>query len=841
MLLRALRAAVPTPASILDSPETGTRWAEGRHMGRRTGSRKGKNGSKAAGGKQLRRTPEAPSGKRPAAAVGQSDQVDHTGDARVTGNNSIANSGVLHITKVQSSAEPLRWPQVVGHLPAPASCFQERAEVRERIDSARNRHATVVLSQVLRGGGGVGKSQLAAKLAWEALEEGTELLVWVNATYPGQVIAEYAQAARRVRAEGADGEDAEADARAFLNWLACDRCRWLVVLDDVADPWALAAWWPRASGKGRGRVVATTRCRDAVLTGGDREVVAVDCYTPAEAVAYVGERLTRADAAHLQDGAATDLAAALGLLPLALSHAAAYMINEKVTCGQYLQLFTNRRLLLDEVLPASADTEGYGRQVAAALLLSLDAAQAADETGLAVSVLRLIAHLDPAGHPRELWQSSVVLHYLRPRLGLRRSLLRPRTSPEQTHNVLRLLHRYGLIDDDSSESNGVTDNRRIVRLHSLTARAARETVPARDLPVIVRAAAEGLAQLWPEVDETLPDFAAVLRANASALTACAEDTVWTQEEARLLVWRAGKSLMAAGDFTTAIGYWEALVEQAGQRLGAGHREALLTRTNLACSYTSAGRFREAIALQERGVVECERELGSRHRATFIARANLGSSYLYAGRVSEAIAVLEQVAADRKRHLGDRHPDYENTLVNLAPCYCRVGRADEAITLLEPVNARRGRADDPNTLTVRYVLAQSYMLCGRTDEALPLMKQVVADRERQLGTDHPETLAGRASLASCYVGSDLGQEATALLEPNVRDCVRVLGPEHPNTLEARAHLANAYWKTGRQGEAVHLLEQVVADRQRLRHSAQAETVQMARMLRQWKREQHSRHR
>ncbi|GAB2745649.1 FxSxx-COOH system tetratricopeptide repeat protein [Streptomyces bullii] len=828
-------------------------------MGRGNSGRKRKGGGKAAGSGRLHKQsavpPYTPSGDPFAVTahtgdaratdgatavtglrgtvVGRGAWVRRTGNASASGPNSVAISGAGDVTVVQAPSEPPQWPQVVGNPPTPASPFQERAEVRERIESARNRHATVVLTQVLRGGGGVGKSQLAAKLAWEALDGGTDLVVWVNAAYPGQVVAEYAGAARRVGARGADGQDAEVDARAFLDWLAGTRRRWLVVLDDVADPDALAAWWPPASLRGRGRVLATTRRRDAVLSGGGRTVVEVDSYTPAEAVAYLEGRLAEAGADHLKDGTLADLAAALGLLPLALSHAAAYMINEDVACEQYLRLFQDRHRLLDEVLPASADTEGYGRQVAAALLLSLDAARAADPVGLAVPALRLIAHLDPAGHPRELWHSRAVLRYLRAHREPRRRLLRPRTGPEQVRAVLRLLHRYGLITDDS------TQGRRAVRLHALTARAARETVPGRDLPATVRATTEALEELWPELDQTDPDLAAVLRANTSAVAACAEDTVWADDDARLLLWRAGKSLLDAGAYTTAFAYWEDLTERAGRRLGQGHRHTLLARNNLASAYGQVGRIRDAIALQERGLEECEQELGTRHRATLIARANLGVSYQQAGRISEALAVLEQVAADRERHLGAGHPDFENSLVNLAPCYWHVGRTDEAIRLLERINTGRGRADDPNTLTVRYVLAQSYHLAGRTQEAIRLMERVIADRERQLGPDHPETLAARGSLAACYLQDERSGEAIALLEPNVADWVRLHGPQHPSTVASRAHLANAYWKAGSRAEAIALLDMVVADRRRLFSSSHPETVKMAATLRQWQREQRPR--
>ncbi|WP_106434135.1 tetratricopeptide repeat protein [Streptomyces viridochromogenes] len=828
-------------------------------MGRGTGGRKRKQGGKAAGKGRSPKRPAVPpdtrSGGTSAVAAhtgdaratdgatavtglrgpgaGQGASVRRTGNARASGPNSLAVSGA--VTVVQAPSEPLQWPLVVGNPPTPASPFQERAEVRERIEAARNRHATVVLTQVLRGGGGVGKSQLAAKLAWEALDGGADLVVWVNAAYPGQVVAEYAAAARRVEARGADGQDAEVDARAFLDWLSATRRRWLVVLDDVADPKALATWWPPASLRGRGRVLATTRRRDAELFGGGRAVVDVEGYTSEEALAYLEGRLAEAGAGHLRDGTQADLVAALGLLPLALSHAAAYMVNEDVACGQYLRLFQDRHRLLDEVLPASADTEGYGRQVAAALLLSLDAAQASAPVGLAVPALRLIAHLDPAGHPRELWHSGSVLRYLRAHREPRRRFLRPRTGPEQARAVLRLLHCYGLITDDSAHG------RRAVRLHALTARAARETVPGRDLPATVRAATEGLEELWPELDQTDSGLAAVLRSNTSALAACAEDTLWADDDARLLLWRAGKSLLDAGAFSTAFAYWEELTEQAGRRLGQGHRHTLLARNNLASAYGQAGRIKDAIALQERGLADCERELGSRHRATLIARANLGVSYQQAGRISEALDVLEQVAADRERHLGTGHPDFENSLMNLAPCYWHVGRTDEAIDILERIDRGRGRADDPNTLTVRYVLAQSYHLAGRTHEAIRLMERVIADRERQLGPDHPETLAARGSLAACYLEGERSREAIALLEPNVADWTRLQGPRHPSTVSSRAHLANAYWKAGRRTEGIALLETVVADRRRLFPPSHPETVKMAAMLRQWQREHRPRRR
>ncbi|MFF4576313.1 NB-ARC domain-containing protein [Streptomyces sp. NPDC001410] len=212
---------------------------------------------------------------------------------------------------------PVVWPVLVGDVPLLASAFQHRPGLRDRIDRAWAGHTSVVLS----GGGGVGKSQLAAARAQQALAADTELAVWVNAVDTAQVITGYAAAALRVRAEGAQGQNAESDARAFLEWLAATSRSWLVVLDDVADTESIKLWWPPSSSNTDGRVLATSRRRDALMSGGGRAVVDVGTYAPDEALAYLRHRFTDTDTSRLLDAQATDLPRELGHLPLALSHA----------------------------------------------------------------------------------------------------------------------------------------------------------------------------------------------------------------------------------------------------------------------------------------------------------------------------------------------------------------------------------------------------------------------------------------------------------------------------------------------------------------------------------------
>ena len=71
--------------------------------------------------------------------------------------------------------EPQSWPVLVGAVPQLASAFQPHRHLRNRVDDARQAGGAMVLTQVLSGGGGVGKTQLAAAYAAEALSGSTDL------------------------------------------------------------------------------------------------------------------------------------------------------------------------------------------------------------------------------------------------------------------------------------------------------------------------------------------------------------------------------------------------------------------------------------------------------------------------------------------------------------------------------------------------------------------------------------------------------------------------------------------------------------------------------------------
>ncbi|MGJ5759908.1 tetratricopeptide repeat protein [Streptomyces galbus] len=683
----------------------------------------------------------------------------------------------------------------------------------KKAKAARGEGRDVVLS----GLGGVGKSQLAAALARELRDQersgeaGLDVLVWVRATSIDQVVSAYAEAADRLQLPGAVPDDEDEAARLFLRWLTATDRRWLVVLDDISDPDWLWEWWPDC-GSGRGWVLATTRREDAQFSGGGRALIRIGLYTDSEVRAYLKRRLTDAGQGHLhQPDRAGEIAAELGHLPLALGHAAAYLINKRRTMADYLSLLRDTGSRLGDLLPESADTEGYGRPVTASLLLSLDAVEEADTSHLARPLLHLASLMDPLGHPATAWTTPKALDHLRTARPPQRRWLRkhhPPVTETEVHKALEHLRTYALITQDTDTAP--------LRMHALVARAVRETIPTGLLSATARAAADALTSLWPRHDHEERELAALLRANVVHLDRLTRPALW-QPTIHSCVYRVSGSLTEAGLYRQAVEYDETALRLSSSIHGSDHPDTLTARHNLAASYGAAGRIQDALDLRERVLTDYERVLGPDHPDTLTARHNLAASYGAAGRIQDALDLGERVLTDYERVLGPDHPDTLDARHNLAISYSDAGRIQDALDLRERVLADRERVlgpDHPATLTARHNLAVSYGAAGRIQDALDLRERVLADYERVLGTDHPDTLDARHNLAISYGAAGRIQDALDLGERVLADRERVLGPDHPATLTARHNLAVSYGAAGRIQDALDLRERVLADRERV---------------------------
>jgi hypothetical protein len=704
---------------------------------------------------------------------------------------------------------------VVGRPPLRADAFQERPPLRDALaEGANAAGGTETVAQVVTGDGGTGKTQLAAAAFTAALCV-VDVAVWITAGTRSDVLSAYAQTFAAVHAIPPPNDEGEAQRQAaqWLGWLATTRRRWLVVLDDVIDPAELRGLWPSGPG---GRVIVTTRRRDAALLARG-QVIDVNTFTRPESVAYLEAKLgkvTGMPAGVLDEAAA--LAGDLGDLPLALSHSAATIINDGITCADYRALLADGANRLADLLPADPG-EDYAHTVSGTWALARDRADRLPPAGLASPMLDVIAVLDPNGTPEAALTSAPV-----------RAYLAGGTSSAAARRAIRNLRRLSLVTHDPN------DPVRSVRMHALAQRAGMEGLTPDATTRVIRVAADALTEVWPPV-EAGTALGQALRANASVLIGRHPAALW-RSTAHPLLFRMGCSLADSGLIAAAAGYFADLATDAARHLGADHPDTLRARHRLANTHGPAGDLDGARAAYRDLLADQARVLGPAHPDTLTTRADLGWWQGMSGDPRAAVTAFGALLADRTRVLGPDHRDTLNTRNSLARWQ---GEADDLAGAIETFeNLLRDElrllgAEHPDTLTTRNNLAHVRARAGDPAGAVAEIEQVLAGRIRLLGPDHPRTLTTRAHLARWRGEAGDPAGAAAAFEAVLADELRVLGPDHPRTLTTRARLARWRGKAGDPPGAVMALEDVLADRCRVLGEQHPDTSETRRELDHWR--------
>ncbi|MFD6225503.1 FxSxx-COOH system tetratricopeptide repeat protein [Streptomyces sp. NPDC060232] len=695
-----------------------------------------------------------------------------------------------HVTYQSAPRGGVPWPHQVGVLPRRAGAYQVRTEGLGLRDTAADAGGAV---QVLVGMGGVGKTQLAADHARRAWAEGEiDLLVWVTAASRQAVVDAYAQAS--VEILGSDPTDPERAAAAFLAWLEPKPvprpARWLVVLDDVADPGDLRGLWP--PGHGLGRTLITTRRRDAALAGRGRHVQ-VGLFGPDQALAYLQQAL----AAYGRSDDAADLSALagdLGCLPLALSQAAAYLGDTGLDAAGYRTRLADRARQVADLLPESeALPDDQASTAAAAWSLSLEHADRLRPVGLARPMLHLTAVLDPNGIPQRVLTGAAALAHLRshrtgrPDDGPARTPLT--VSAEDATGALRALHRLNLIDHTPEEPH------RSVRVHQVVQRATLDTLDSDRRDRLAHTAANALTGAWPEIERDT-GLARTLRANAASLVACAEDALH-RPDAHGVLYRLGESLGRAGQVSAAVRHFRHLTDTVTQHWGPHHPDALKARSGLGTWRGEEGDPAGAAAAFADLLEDCSRVLGPDHPHTLTTRAGLAIWQGRAGDPAAAARAFADLLVDHLRLLGPDHPATLTTRSELAAWRGGTGHEDASVTGYEELLADCLRVlgpDHPETLNTRSNLALRQGEAGDAEAAAASYAALLEDHTRVLGPDHPHTLNTRSNLAAWEGRAGRAGGAADAFADLLEDYLRVLGPDHPRTLGTRNNLA--FW----QGEA-----------------------------------------
>lgn len=721
-------------------------------------------------------------GDQPASDEARGDgraNINITGGQGVTVGDHNVQFNTFHV--VQSPQGGIDWPVLVGILPQGADCFQRRPE-QEQLITAYWSANTVVLVQVLAGMGGTGKTQLAADFAktlWD--RRNIDLLVWVNASSRASIISSYVVAATRIGATPPGGAgDVSAAADRFLSWLAekSDK-KWLVILDDVADPRDLNRLKPPLTDWGH--TIITTRQLDRSYYARGWKRLEVGVFTAEQARDYLRNRLSEHPGALT---GADQLAADLGYLPLALASASADIrcvadargaLNGPASCAEYSALLADRQRTLADVMQTEQVDE-YGRTLAATWSISIERVDQQIPSGIAHRLMELLSLLDPNGIPFEILDTPRVHAYLRSQ------------SPEEIRAALEALRLFSLIE--------FTDGGRdFVRIHVLVQRAVRETAGG-SLEDAARALADSMASLWP-THQHRTSSALLLRSNALALSRLILEH---PQGSRLhpLLFLLGEGYGQAGLVSEAHEYFTRLRERASATLGTDSRDALQARQRDAYWLGISGRNEQALREFQALAADQARAHGPDDVDTLIARHNVARFRGRSGDPQGAVDDLVRLVEDETRALGPDHIETLRSRNILGYWRSKAGDGAGAVADLEELLAIRTRLNgpgDPETLTTRNDLGIAKADIGDYAGAVSVAETLVQDRARVLGPEAPATLSSSAYVAYWRVMAG-DYDRVADLETIVSDHVRALKATHPNTLRAQAYLIEARAAAGR---------------------------------------------
>ncbi|KOG29451.1 hypothetical protein ADK35_01770 [Streptomyces viridochromogenes] len=687
---------------------------------------------------------------------------------------------------------------------------------------------------VLAGPGGVGKSQIASSYArsvgpdasrrsaaqgeQEDKREQLDLVVWVDASARSAVLSTYAQAyedvvavrgpahsrASHVKRESADQKAA---AEKFVSWLSATERSWLVVLDGVPSPGEVAGLLPDASPLGR--VVVTTRSRDAAWHTDSREEVDVDTFSPEQAQAYLRNALRHPQRRHLDsDGELAELAAALGYLPVGLSHAAAYLVDDDRDIPAYLEDLRDRTLRLADVMPARKGLPDEQPLPLEALWdISLDHADQTHPEGLARPVLHLAALLDgQTGIPEEVFKDKAVVEHLQETLqdkrgdeaaGKKAAGIRER----DVRAALRVLDRLHLMDHQQG----------LVRVHQLLQWAVREhrtTQAWTDAAVI--AAGSALAHVWvqkPDHDEL---HVRRMLASARELQENDTDLVLWSGEIHAVLFLFGMSLIVRGSAPAALAHFTDIRGRAEERLGPLHPSSLIARVLMADCRGRAGDPRAAVDDLKRVLSDIRKSSPTDNQVVGHVLHYLAQWQAESGQSADAVTTLTEAldyVEDERQILMIEH--------DLAIFRCESGdtrKADQTFRDLIKRKTRLWGEGHPEVLASRHERARwrgLRGLRGDTQFAETEMARVFRDRQRVLGLTHPDTLKSQHEAANWRIAN--GDRAGGMkdLETVISIRTKRLGPDAPETLLSRLSLASAR-AHGLTEEAVDSLALVVRD-------------------------------
>jgi len=468
--------------------------------------------------------------------------------------------------------------------------FTGREEELAELSKTLAKGGTAALTQAITGLGGVGKTQLAIEYVYRHVSD-YGLIWWVGAEVPAKRAADFAALAAPLDLREKDSANQPEIVGAVRRELG-RRTRWLLVFDDAGAPEDLADYLPQGTA---GHVVVTSRNPAWASLG---KPLPVKTLPRPESVQFLLKRSGD------EDGQAADaLAEALGDLPLALEHAAAYVEQKGCTLAHYLDLYEKQGKELRRRANAPA---GYTATVATTWEISLGEAEKASPA--AAELLNLCAFLAPDGIPLDILREQAA--------KLPKRLAQALREPLKLDEALAALRRYSLVEVAGDA----------LSIHRLVQTVARDRLGTKEWRAFAAAAIEAINSAFPLDSDDVRNWPQCSRLLAHALASASHaeaENLAPASTGRLLN-QAGMYLLGRAAFPEAKAAFGRALPIFEAALGKDHPNVATLVNNLGRVLQDMGDLAGAKRHFERALAIDEAAFGPNHPSVATDINNLGS-------------------------------------------------------------------------------------------------------------------------------------------------------------------------------------------------------------------------
>ena len=652
-------------------------------------------------------------------------------------------------------------------------------------------------AQLISGMGGVGKTEIATEYIHRYRDK-YEIIWWIRAEHTDRVRDALVKLGQRldIRPVGPEG-GRDRTIAAVLDTLAHgDRTSWLLVYDNAAQPLELQQYLPACPPNGH--IIITSRLQNwpGYI---EMDNVSVSPFAEDEAISFLCRRVAilgaglglDADEDERRSSEAGRLAEALGHLPIAIEHAAAYLNETGQSVDGYLSSFEeNAHRLLNEQ-PGEFFTSISATWTMSTELLTPDA----------VHLFNLCAFFSPEPIAVELCLNHAPV--ISDLAGLGELL----SSPPRFRAAATQMHRLSLVKMDGARDQ--------IQMHRVVQAVTRGQLRQNRQEAFL-AYRDVVDTLLAESNPGNPDSAgcdAVYDLSLPHLESERNFRNTSNPALRRLIIDQVRRLHLRGGHVEATRFGHDILRVWRERLGPNDLQVLALSVEIAIAMQLDGRAANArkLILETRAMLDeindgQDESPRDQREVTLLCDDAYGADLRTRGQFDEALELDRGLLPKFEGTFGPDHDRTLNVRNNIAADFRRLGHFDEALAIDQRTFDDRCRilgTNDPHTLTSQGMVAIDLRGLGRYQESLDVARKVVTAFEASNGRENSDWLMARTGFAAALRKAGHYRDAIQWSEEVVQRYRDYLGLDHAHTLRAAANLINDRRAVGELGTAMDL--------------------------------------